>query len=322
VLQGIGQGNKGRPGNQNGIPAVLSPFFILFVLMNSCTSIPGILVTRKPLINNIEDYKTIVVIPFEYDHTIDRQPSVFDDPISLFTPYYLFSDDPNFLLNYNAEGLAKELEKKINEMIFKKTNLTIIDLDRADLYIEGRINSYTAEWYREIVNGNEKIFKMVRVEFVYQIIRVHDNIVLVSESVKGAKKTEVIFSPYVKPTEQMAIEILDAKMTELLRCFKPWVSREEKTVLDDGQKNPRMKKAEKLVKRKKYDEARELYRVIYEETGNLAAAYNQAIMLEMLGKYDEAKQLLEELLEGRVLQEGYLERRIREELERINQYVY
>ena len=57
-----------------------------------------------------------------------------------------------------------------------------------------------------------------------------------------------------------------------------------------------MKIADNLANRGYIDQAQQKFEQIYYEDGNFAAGYNSALLLEALGRLDEAKQQMEELV--------------------------
>ena len=72
-----------------------------------------------------------------------------------------------------------------------------------------------------------------------------------------------------------------------------WMTKEERTI--KRSRDPDMKEAGKMIERRYFGRAYEIYSKRYEQTGDVLAGYNYAILLQFDNKYYEAMAVLEEI---------------------------
>jgi len=83
----------------------------------------------------------------------------------------------------------------------------------------------------------------------------------------------------------------------------PWTETERRHIKRRTGDDARDGEARNFVKQNKYDEALALYKTIYEQTGNIFAGYNAAVLLAADEQFPAALELLERLRSG-MLKEG------------------
>jgi hypothetical protein len=66
--------------------------------------------------------------------------------------------------------------------------------------------------------------------------------------------------------------------------------------MKDKMKDPRMEQADELVKGKLYDAALEIFLDVWQDTGNVAAGFNAAILYEITGDLERAIAQMKELV--------------------------
>jgi hypothetical protein len=155
------------------------------------------------------------------------------------------------------------------------------------------------------------VTRTVTVNIDYQYIRAIDNTVL-GRFNKNTSSSESFEESQPKLFADVLLEIFILKEASVKTLAKhalkdfsndagkelgTWTSIENREIVVNAEKSNDLGKAKMLVAWKKYSDAQLLYKKVYEETGNLAAGYNAAILMEANGQFIEALALLEELQE-------------------------
>jgi hypothetical protein len=103
-----------------------------------------------------------------------------------------------------------------------------------------------------------------------------------------------IFIPQGPSTEKLSRSAIQ-QFSYMYNELNPYTTTEERKIIRSKSKEQVFKEAGKLVRQKKYLEALLLYKNIYEETGNITAGYNMALLLQANNQFLDALALLEEL---------------------------
>jgi hypothetical protein len=113
------------------------------------------------------------------------------------------------------------------------------------------------------------------------------------------------------PSRRVAQDAISAFSYAMSQEVLPWTSRETRNVIKGNKKtDPLLQEAAKLVEKKKYSEAHEIYYDLYENEGNIIAGYNMALLLEAENQYAQALRVLEylymSLMEARMYCPDYI----------------
>jgi hypothetical protein len=98
------------------------------------------------------------------------------------------------------------------------------------------------------------------------------------------------------PSRKVAQDAISAFSYAMSREILPWTSWETRDIIKGNREtDPRLQEAAKLVGKKKYREAQDIYHDLYENEGNIIAGYNMALLLEAENQYADALRVLEYL---------------------------
>ncbi|MDR3343723.1 MAG: CsgG/HfaB family protein [Treponema sp.] len=139
----------------------------------------------------------------------------------------------------------------------------------------------------------------VKLDFTYRLVRARDGSIISQVNKSGTasdhkEKLVELSTPF-----DLAQIIVQRILRLLGRDVAPWRITEKRTLEKETTKDKelkrRMQEAEAQVKVRSYKVALKAYNKIYEDTGSFAAAYNAAIMTEVLGDLPEAIVLMRQL---------------------------
>jgi tetratricopeptide (TPR) repeat protein len=241
----------------------------------------------------MEDMKTITVIPLEWKD--------------------------NGRYNYLARELTRELTRGVRRSgIYTFINPAILrNIDKqdygeyVDVYLDCEITNVTIDdkYEEEEVKDGDKtktkriINRTATVYITYNYISAINGKVLGSfnKKTQASRKSNnsgnaiINFIDYISLSNSLAKEAVGRFSWGMYNELNPHITKERKNILKSTSRDPVFKEAEKLVRRKKYNDAVIIYRRLYEETGSVVACYNMAILLEANNQYIEALELLEKV---------------------------
>ena len=214
----------------------------------------------------------------------------------------------------------------------KLKNLSPVNYsDHVDVYITGEIRgvySYDRNDIRVKNDSDDESKKEITlyttrtvvVEIEYKYVRAANSEVLKTFRKRETSSTTFRVTGKEKRgnnTSVIARGLVKNFSNTMSRELNPWTTAEKRRIERDKNGDVRLTEAEKLVRKKKYSEAFDMYRGVYNETGNVAAGYNAALLLEADQKYEEALLLLENV-STRVLQSSFVRPDyIRDEINRL-----
>jgi hypothetical protein len=232
-----------------------------------------------------------------------------------------------------AEELTRIFREKINglktggQQTFQMVDYGSYQKGAVDAVFTGEVSSYEVQDSSYQQTGTNKdgskyeytvYERKVSLGFTYRLIRERDGAVIGEKNIsctaqdsnrdRGSLKSGVSL---IIPAAQNALgwgssgpSLFGTQKArfDFTHELIPWTST-EKLVLDketsrDKAIKDRMKEAEKLVKDGAYKQAQAAYAKIYEETGSLAAGYNQAILTQPLEGLEAAISLLSSLVDA------------------------
>jgi len=137
----------------------------------------------------------------------------------------------------------------------------------------------------------------VNMTIVYQIVDAETGTVVHRDSEMFSERDSQSTVDELKTATELLKGSLDSFVDGLLKKIQPYEEKVYYTLMADKTKNPDMKDAEKLAKKGFVSEAEERFSRIYEDTGNSAAGYNAAILLEAQGDLYAARDLMEKVFQ-------------------------
>ncbi|MCL2602391.1 MAG: hypothetical protein FWD91_06220 [Treponema sp.] len=280
---------------------------------------------HPPLIN-MPGMETLTVIPLEWEDNGRYN-----------------SREYNYLESHITKALISGVRRSrvyrfIDPVILRNVDITDY-WEYVDVYLDCEIISVTTKRETKEIeekNGNETKTKKytivtVTVTIKYQYISAIDGKMLGAfyRTVQASEKFERSKSSVIlgiaafllsgeTSSDRLAIKAVRDISLKMNNEINPHTVKERIRMLQSTSKDPAFKEAEKLVRKKRYDDAFILYERIYEETGSIAAGYNMAILLKANNRFMEALILLESLTERIAKNGGDTLPVIKEEIEKLN----
>ena len=295
-----------------------SSILVLMILI-SCATVVEIEMVHPPLIT-MPDMKTLTVIPLEW------------------------SDNGSY--NYLASHVTKALISGVRRSkVYKFVDPVILRhvdesdyCDYVDVYLYCNIINVTTDRETNEVKekkGNKTTTKKyttmtvtVTIEYHYisaindEVLGTFNKTVKASEKFEPSKTSVVLgFVAFLlsgeRLSERIAISAVRGISLTMNNEINPHKISERISIVQSRTKNPAFTEAERLVRKKYYNDALILYESIYRETGSAVAGYNMAILLKATNRFMEAFILLETLTESIARNGGDTPSVIKEELEKL-----
>jgi hypothetical protein len=201
----------------------------------------------------------------------------------------------------SPQDVAQAMQGGIN------SNTTAVDIGKAvkaqaivngELYL---LDTKDQEWNEERTitdasTGQEKtvLVPMIRrtawVGMSYQVVNTATGNIVASRSFEDqiSSERELEDKRDLPDAEDMYESIIDSFMPKMAKQLAPYQVREHRTLMRDKTKDPRLEQADELVKGKVYDTALEIFLEVWQQTGNVAAGFNAAILYEVTGQLEAA----------------------------------
>jgi hypothetical protein len=169
------------------------------------------------------------------------------------------------------------------------------------------------------------IKRTVWVGMSYQVVNTSTGNVVASRSFDSQTSTdrELEDKRNLPDVEDMYTRLIDNFMPKMAKQLAPYQVREHRTLMRDKTKDPRMEQADDLVKGRVYDNALEIFLTVWQQTGNVAAGYNAAILYEVTGQIDMAidqmKDVVDRTAERKAMREYNRLLNVRQEQQRLQE---
>lgn len=283
----------------------MKKFFYLSVLLASlvltgCASTISTTVQR-PAELDLHGAKSISVLPF--------QTSYYDDEssISILGFFRLVlnsvdSDSKQQITEYITSELTEELlntgfmevvgARRVETALEKNTRVP------CDVYLTGYIAEFDndIDEYWDEDEGAYYYKRHVDMKIVYEVIDSKTNRVISrkSQSYSNTSSSEWHRRDLPSPFRMVRSD-LDSLVRQIMKQLQPYEEVKYLSLIDDKTKLPEMKTAKNLAKDGYLEMAEEMYETIYDDKGIYEAGYNAAILLEAMGKLEDAAELMEEV---------------------------
>ncbi|MDR3170304.1 MAG: CsgG/HfaB family protein [Treponema sp.] len=263
-------------------------------LIACATTIP-VRVTKLPTMDT-SGIKRLAVMPFETSDTSDLQKQVAQ----------LLTSTVNEIIvgtNHFTPVAASEVSRL--ERAGQSYAAMVDALFTGTLIAVSVTNSSHTEKYTDY-SGEEPVDRTrtmydreVKLDFTYRLVRAWDGSIISQVNKSGIASDHKEKSAELSTPFDLAQVIVERTLRLLNRDVAPWRATERRTLAKETSKDKevkrRMKEADAQVKLGSHKIALKLYLQIYEDTGSFAAAYNAAILTEVLGNLPGAIVLMQQL---------------------------
>ncbi|GHV83883.1 hypothetical protein AGMMS50212_12230 [Spirochaetia bacterium] len=275
---------------------------ILTIVLSCASTVP--LKIEHPAVMDTTGIEKLTVIPFEDAYFQKERGLLHGALYSMFRNREEKLQDEErktaITLTRNFILTAKDIKtwEFINPYKLAKTDKENY-LENVDAYITGKIEKFYVDDVETRIESaglslDTNITRTVELVWSYSLVRASDETVIATAQKSGKEKqsfrsdNDAEFSP-----SSLAGIIIRREYKAMLHDFMPWTENTKQKLAQDKTGDPRMKEAQKLSASKKYADALSIYNTVYAETGNFAAAYNEAILTEVQGDVPKALALME-----------------------------
>lgn len=299
---------------------VIFTFLLAFVVvLSGCATTVNVKVTR-PSELDMNGAKTIAILPFKpakYYHrkTYSRGLKVLVR--EFFDFYNDVSSDESICTDY--------LERKLKESLLNSDYLTLVnetsvlnaikynrDENPSDVYLTGEVvrfdvNDERNEYTKKVGTNDDGSATYVHVtdfsrrvwfEFYYQIVDSKTEEIISYEHVDIRNSSGIYNSPYDLPDAFSIIKYdIEREAKVIMKKIQPYEVNKSITLIDDHTKRDDLKLARKLAEDGLYEESIERFESIYKSEGVFEAGYNAALLYEVLGDLNTAKDLMSDVLD-------------------------
>lgn len=301
-------------------------FFLVPVILASCATVVSFNVTHPPLVD-LRNVSTITVIPFEWS--------------SSFRYTYLAGCVTSQLIRSIEKGKINFVDPSILIGVDKRDYWKYVDV-----YITGyitKVDSYDHSVTSEETHRNRTRIKYITtrtadVSIDYRYVRSADDEVLGyfkksathSSSMEYYRRGENVrrperFSDAFHQRGTWSEGIAESAIAQFSNAFDselaPWTTTEERSIKGRAGKGPQITEARNLIRENNYSEAVDIYKNIYEQTGNIFAGYNTAVLLEASERFTDAFLVLEKLKNDMIKSGKTIPSFIRKELKNVQELV-
>ena len=271
---------------------------------------------------DMKGVKTITVVPFELQYNPDSTGKKLANV--LWSALGASYNQDTFT---TAQFLTSEVIRYVqgtglyNVMLYSEKLFTA-SKPQIDAFITGEILELSVNDDSEVVTearknkkGVEENIKItyytrsVKLKVTYKIVRVSDNKVIYEATRSATTNSERSDRRYgLASVERLAKQAVSKIVAGISKEIAPWTSSITYQLEQDKMKDSKMQLAQEYVLNSMFDRALETYVEVYNATGNPAAGYNTAILLDIMGDPSYALEVMEGLLE--TTQDATLQKKI------------
>lgn len=291
---------------------------ILILFLASCATTVNVRLTR-PAQLDLNGAKTIAVLPFKPSNYYREYESSRGIEITVYTFYQIFDIKlPDEQLT--IDSLHSQIERGlVNSKYLQLVSSDSVEkalrkgsLNPADVYLTGEVvyfkihDDYSEEKKMvKAAQGNSlaeyQIFhywkREVSFNFRYQIVDSTTDKVIAYNEYRCNTSSAKYDSKRSLPSAYSLLESnINVAARKILKELQPYTVTKSIQLLDcktkDKALKERMKAADKLADDNQFAEASKAFQNIYEETGNVEAGYNAAILQEAMGNLSEAETMM------------------------------
>ena len=151
---------------------------------------------------------------------------------------------------------------------------------------------------KEITQVRHYQVRTAKLALTYRVVNTRSGEVMATKQLSNTARDKVLAGdPDLKEPDELYQEIVDSLLPAIPRQIAPYKVVEYRVLMKDEEDDPRMERADGLVKGNLYDRALESFLAIWDDSRNVAAGFNAAIMYEVLGNTDSAIATMDEVLD-------------------------
>jgi len=264
----------------------------LALLFTGCSTTVAIQVQRPPTLNTL-GIQRLAVMPFTTtgNSSLERQAAAW-----LTSESQMRIQGMNHFTLINAAEIERarrnqESAETLADALFGGQVISILVLNSS------RENSYKDKEGNTITYINYE--REVQLSFNYSLTRTRDGSMIgpVNKNVRTSDMNQN--RSELRTAESMVQSLIKNNMAGLNRDIAPYMATEHRKFIKefpapkDKILKQRLKDADALVKAKSYKSAQNAFFAIYEDTGNFAAGYNAALLIEVQGDREGAAALFQ-----------------------------
>lgn len=272
-------------------------FFLLAGLIQitflSCATTVKFRAEHPPLVD-LRGVSRITVIPLEWSE-FGRYRYLADYVTRALTSGVKKAKIYNFVNPSNLKRVGPEEYSKYVDVYISGKITGVVSYDRRDIRArrENRDNRIGAKR-----DGVFFTTRTVIVEIEYKYIRAGSNEVL--DTFRKRETSSVTFevtgnNRHGPDVHRIAQSLAPNFSNTMVKELVPWATSERRKIEKEKDGDPHLAEAGKLIRKKNYPEAFEIYRSVFTESGNITAGFNAALLLEADNKFEEAVLLLDDL---------------------------
>jgi len=261
---------------------------------------------KRPAEFDMSEVKSISVMPVEYNASnIDFTKQV-DSLVGFLYDVFLDNSEER-----EANKIASLMESELKNVLLSTKYFDIVDLN-PDVKIVGSINSLKSNVTTETYTNKEEDSTTKKTKEVTTKFYVKEATLEISFSIINAETHRLLdiftyeFNEGDKKESKSSLkkesELFNNDIKYFAKSFANHIQPHSEIVsykvLDIKPKSSESKLAKKLVKNKKYTDALILYSSIYEKNKIPEARYNEVVLNIVLGRFEEATFLLNDIKES------------------------
>ncbi|MCR5699777.1 MAG: hypothetical protein K6G52_09075 [Treponemataceae bacterium] len=283
----------------------ISAILVLMMSIVGCATTVSYTVDR-PAELDLNGAKTIAILPIQAEANNSSSGEAYFLSWLFGRPYRTTNTERNEMANFFTENLTMSLLDSGYFTVIGASQVSgaISNGNKApcDVYLTGYISDWSTgvdSEYRQNSDGETVLYqkRTASVTYVYQVIDSTTNGIVSQKSKKIEKNTGWVNS---NSTLQSATSLLQGGTRDLvkdiMKQLQPYSVTQSVVLADAPEKNENFAACLDMAKRHLYDRAIEEFDNLYKTTGIIEACYNEALLKIVIGDYEQAVSLLNEVI--------------------------
>jgi curli biogenesis system outer membrane secretion channel CsgG len=160
-------------------------------------------------------------------------------------------------------------------------------------YIKER-KVYNKKTKKTRIVRDRRIKRTIEIAVTYRVVNAETGNVIATESDRKTSSDDELKEneDRLNSFESMFQGQINNMIKAITRKLAPYKVRETRFLKKDKLKDPRMENADNFVKGQIYDKALNIYLEVWDDSQNIAAGFNAAIMKEVMGDLEGAKEMM------------------------------
>ena len=276
---------------------------IFFVIVyTGCTTTVPVTVTR-PAELDIAGARTVAVLPFQTGQPLsgtDTNISSVNIIINMMSRFHTDNRNESVIADYLTAGLTRSVSNSSYLQLIDSTavmNAMTAGRDSpADIYITGYTTAYWESVDMTVVDEEKKLAEYVlniSATVAYQIVDARSYQVLAYRTKDIEEASMACDSRNALPDVRTLLQDdLDSLIQQICHEIQPYTITRKLSLIKSNSKHPDIKTADTYAKDGLIRQSEELFYSVYLETGDFAAGYNAALLMQAEGRLKDSRQLL------------------------------